>query len=237
MPDIDKVREKVQKLLNQAADRAGTPEGESFYEKAFHLMAAYGVDERDLAAPDEGDEVVHKHFDFGGSYSDMQARLLLGIAHALHCDGFYRRVYRSTRVEGAEIFGLRRHTERVKLLYSMLMPVMMAQAREVEPTEWESAVVSRRSFMTGFAAKIAERLREAEGSVAGSGTPYALALIDDAEVANQAREAFAAAQGLSVRSEESKRSLDPGAFFQGQDAGSLADLGQARVRARPALPC
>lgn len=237
MQDIDKIKEKVQKLLNQAADRAGTPEGESFYDKAFYLMAAYGFDERDLAAPDEGDEVAHKHYDFGGSYSDMQARLLMGIAHALHCDGFYRRVYRSTRVEGAEIFGLRRHVERVDLLYSMLMPVMMAQARDVEPTGWESAVVSRRSFMTGFAAKIAQRLREAEGSVAESGTAYALALIDDAGVANRARDAFADAQGLSVRSDESKRSLDPGAFFQGQDAGSITDLGQTKVRARPALPC
>ena len=92
MRDIDKIKEKVQKLLNLAADRAGTPEGDSFYEKAFALMAAYGFDERDLTAPDEGDVVAHKHYEFAGAYSDMQSRLLLAIAQALHCTGYYQGV-------------------------------------------------------------------------------------------------------------------------------------------------
>ena len=43
--DTDDLKSRVQKLLNQAADREGTPEGDTFYEKAFDLMARYGFDE------------------------------------------------------------------------------------------------------------------------------------------------------------------------------------------------
>ena len=37
------IKAKVEKLLRQAADREGTPEGDAFREKAFSLMAEYGV--------------------------------------------------------------------------------------------------------------------------------------------------------------------------------------------------
>lgn len=237
MGNTDKIKERVQKLLNQAADRAGTPEGDAFYTKAFELMAAYGFSERDLAAPDEGDEVTHKHYTFTGSYSDMQSRLLFSITNALHCTGFQQGVYHSTRIVGADIFGLRRHVERVDLLYSMLMPVMMAQARALEPNGWESAVVRRRSFMTGFAATIGQRLDSAEQTVAPAGSSYELALVDDSVRATHACDAYAAAQGIYLQSgRSSKRSFDPEAYIQGQDAGHLTDLGQTRLQSRPPLP-
>lgn len=238
MRDIDKVKEKVQKLLNLAADRAGTPEGDSFYEKAFALMAAYGFDERDLAAPDEGDEVAHKHYEFAGAYSDMQSRLLLAIAQALHCTGYYQGVPQSTRVDSADIFGLRRHMERVDLLYSMLLPAMMAGARNVEPDGWASAVVRRRSFMRGFAATVADRLERAERTVSPAGSGYELALVDDSLEAERARNAYAEAQGLYFKAGTTRRSrvFDADAYYRGQDAGSMTDLGQTRVQSRPALP-
>lgn len=236
MQNIDKIKEKVQKLLNQAADREGTPEGDSFYAKAFNLMAAYGFDERDLSRPDEGDEVTHKVYTFSKSYSDMQARLLLAIAGALHCTGYYQRVHNSTRAESATIFGLRRHMERTDMLYSLLLPVMMSGAQRLPSMRGESVVVQRRSFMTGFAARIGERLTEAEDSVARSDGGYALVLIDDSLAADAARDAFCEANGLLLGSARRNRSFDPGAFLRGQDAGSMTDLGQTKVRARPALP-
>ena len=238
MRDIEKVKEKVQKLLNLAADRSGTPEGDSFYEKAFALMAAYGFDERDLTQPDEGDQTAHKHYEFSGAYSDMQSRLLLSIAQALHCTGFYQGVPQSTRVKSADIFGSRRHMERVDLLYSMLLPVMIAEARRVESDGWASAVVRRRSFMRGFAATVAERLENAERTVTPADSPYALALVDDAVEAERARDAYAATQGLYVKVGGNRRcgTLDADAYYRGQDAGGMTDLGQTRVQSRRALP-
>lgn len=237
MRNIDKIKDKVQKLLNQAADREGTPEGDSFYAKAFRLMATYGFDERDLTSPDEGDDVIHKTFDISGRYSDMQARLLLAISAALHCVGFMTPVAYSTRAESVTLFGLRRHIERIGMLYSLLLPVMFAGAQRLQSHEaMESVVVRRRSFMTGFAAKIGERLAEAEGRVAAQDGGYGLVLIDDHRAAEAARNEYADEHGLVFGSSRRSRSFDPNAYHRGQDAGAMTDLGQPRMQARPALP-
>ncbi|AQQ14396.1 hypothetical protein CGLAU_02055 [Corynebacterium glaucum] len=237
MRDIDKIKEKVQKLLNQASDRQGTPEGDSFYAKAFDLMATYGFDQRDLAAPDDGDEVIHKTYRFAGAYTDMQSRLLFAIARALHCTGFFQGVRNSTRVEEATVFGLRRHMERVDMLYSLLAPVMITGARRLRADSWaDSTVVIRRSFMTGFAATIEHRLSQAEETIAQGDQGYALALIDDSLAADLARDAFVHEAGLYLNSRQQHRSLDADAYFRGRDAGDMTDLGQTRVNARPALP-
>lgn len=238
MRDIDKIKEKVQKLLNQAADQEGSPEGDSFYAKAFALMATYGFDERDLAQPDDGDEVMYKTYPFTGAYTDMQARLLLAIADALHCTGYYQPVYNSTRAENATVFGLRRHMERVDMLYSLLAPAMILGARRLRAASFaESVVVMRRSFMAGFSSKIGSRLAAAEDTAAASDGGYALALIDDRLAAEEFRDTLVAEWGLNIGTGgSSHRRFDVDAFFDGQRAGDMTDLGQTRVKARPALP-
>lgn len=232
----DKIKQRVQKLLNQARDQEGTPEGDVFYARAFELMAQYGYEQKDLE-DDDGGAVSHRTYEFVGAYTDMQANLLLTIAYALHCSGFSQRVYNSTRIKDAVIFGCARHLERVDMLYSLLLPVMLADAQNVRATSWgESAVVRRRSFMTGFAASIRARLQEAEKTVEEADGEYGLVLIDDFQKATAARDTFAAEQGFALGSFSSKRSFDADAFTQGHEAGQRSDIGQTRVRARPALP-
>lgn len=87
----DKIKQRVQKLLNQARDREGTPEGDVFYARAFELMAQYGYEQRDIDGP-EPSEVGQRAYEFTGSYTEMQANLLLTIAAALHCRVFSARV-------------------------------------------------------------------------------------------------------------------------------------------------
>ena len=233
-----KIKEKVQKLLNQAADREGTPEGDSFYAKAFALMAEYGFEGRDLTAPSAGDEIVRKVVKFTGAYTDMQAKLFHAIARALHCTGFITSKRNSTAVPDATIFGLRRHVERVEMLFSMLMPVMMAGAKKVRPDFYgDSTVVLRRSFMAGFAASIERRLAEAETTVADTDGGYALVLVDDKAKAKNAQEDYLAEQGLTLGSRKSRSSFNLNAYSQGGEAGKVADLGQTRVGGRLALGC
>lgn len=232
-----KLKERVQKLLNQAKDREGTPEGETFYAKAFSLMASYGFDQRDLQQPDDGDLVEHRTYTFKHTYTEMQADLLHAIAAGLHCTGFTHRVHNSTRVESATIFGLKRHLERVDMLYGMLLPVMLAGAQNVRAGSWrESTVIMRRSFMSGYAAQIRARLAEAEQEAAGESGEYALVLVDDFEQASRAREEYAADHGIFLSAHETNRSFDPGSYLRGKEAGQRSDLGQTRVGARPALP-
>lgn len=234
---MDKIRDKVQKLLNQAADRQGTAEGDSYYAKAFALMAQYGFDERDLHRDDEAGEVRHEIFEFSGAYTEMQSTLLLAIATALHCTGFAQRVRRSTRISSATVFGVGDHVERVKMLFSMLNPAMLLAAHAVTagPLDGVSTVVKRRSFMTGFAHQIAARLSSAENAVADAEEEYALVLVRDADKARAAQEEFALAHGLYFSSFHSQRAFDGVAYGRGVEAGSASDLGQTRVGPRRAL--
>ena len=136
------------------------------------------------------------------------------------------------------VFGVRRHVERIDMLFSLLNPQMAAGARRVYGDRFRgvSTVVARRSYMHGFAATVFERLNAAEESVAAEEGRYALALIDDGSKAESARDAFAEKHGLWLGSATSKRSMDVGSFHQGRSDGTGTDLGQTRVRARPALP-
>jgi len=65
---------------------------------------------------------------------------------------------------------------------------------------------------------------------------YGLVLVDDFQKATEARDNFAAEQGFLLGNYASKRSFDADAFSQGHAAGQRSDIGQTRVRARPALP-
>ena len=237
--NIDKIKERVQKLLNQAADRAGTAEGEVFYQKAFDLMAAYGFEERDLENPSSGDEVIMRTFALGGSYTDMQASLLINLCNTLHCMAYMESARRSRKVSAVTAFGLRRHLERVDMLYGVLNPQMAAGAQKISGNRalGVATVVARRSYMGGFISVIAERLQAAEGTVAAGKGEYALALMGDRDKASDAMNEFAAQQGIEFTNRSSRATVDAGAFLQGVSAGETSDLGQTRVRARPALPC
>ncbi|WP_018297763.1 DUF2786 domain-containing protein [Corynebacterium lubricantis] len=235
---MDKIKERVQKLLNQAADREGTPEGDAFYDKAFELMASYGFDERDLGTKQVGDNISRKVFAFSGAYTDMQAYLLNSLVRGLHCVAFSAGTYRSTKVKQMTVFGAERHLDRVDLLFSLLNPQMIVLAKRVRahPELGVSAVVARRSFMIGFASRVGERLRQAEKTVSDSSNGYAVALIDDAAKAEAARDAFAEEEGITLASSKSRRSMDADSYFQGVDAGNGSDIGQTRLRNRAALP-
>lgn len=237
--DIQKIKERVQKLLNQAADRAGTAEGDVFYQKAFELMAVYGFEERDLHNPSRGDEVIMRTFALGGSYTDMQASLLLQLCSALHCMAFMESARGSRTVSTVTAFGLRRHLERVDMLFGVLNPQMAAGARGISGSRATgvATVVARRSFMGGFISVVVDRLRAAEGAVAAGKGEYALVLVDDQAKAQSAMDAFAAEQGIAFTNRRSKASVDATSFLRGASAGERSDLGQTRVRARPALPC
>lgn len=222
--DQTTMKEKVRKLLNQAADQEGTPEAAVFYEKAFGLMAKHGFAERDFAGG--GDEAMKRlDHEFTGTYTDMQMNLLNVIADALHCVAVAARRPRAVGVVSGSVFGLRVHVERVELLFALLNPMMAGLCRE-------GSVTGRRSFMTGFAAEIGRRLREAEAQVGEEHRGYAVALISDRERARS----FMSAAVEGISSHRRKGRVDPDAYIQGAAAARNADLGQTRISGRRGLP-
>lgn len=234
MTNIDKIKTKVQKLINQANDRQGQPEAEAFMARAVELMAKYGFEERDLDRADAGDEIISQTIEFSGSYTDMQARLLTGIAQALHCDSFGSKRVRSTKWNSLTLFGKRRHIERVAILFPLLNAQMAAQAKDssLSGNIFTSTVTQRRSFMLGYIGTITNRLTRMENSAA-DGTEdsnrYAVALVDDAEAAKAALRDHLNKSGMSVGSDRARYRADQGAMRNGSNAANRADLGQARM--------
>lgn len=234
MTNIDKIKTKVQKLINQANDRQGQPEAEAFMARAVELMAKYGFEERDLDRADAGDEIISQTIEFSGSYTDMQARLLTGIAQALHCDSFGSKRARSTKWNSLTLFGKRRHIERVAILFPLLNAQMASQSKNpsLSGNIFTSTVTQRRSFMLGYIGTITNRLTRMENSAA-DGTEdsnrYAVALVDDAEAAKAALRDHLNKSGMSVGSDRARYRADQGAMRNGSNAANRADLGQARM--------
>ena len=240
------VREKVRKLLNQAADREGTPEGDVFRDKAFALIAHYGLDPAKLGDPtDAGAEMKVVDLDMSGAYQRQQIGLLNALARALHCEvvlwsgggrGLGRGADRGT------LIGAARHVERVQLLFGMLCPHMLAGAARLRAGDAARTARWRRSFMVGFATVVGDRLSAQERGTAqradedgeargGAGASASLVLKNDAQ---RAREEMRR-RYPHLRRTESRARLDGDAFMHGCAAAENSDLGQTRMGARRAL--
>lgn len=231
---VSSIREKVIKLLRQAADREGTPEGDTFREKAFALMAKYGVDASQLEENQTG-SAKEAVFKFSGAYTDLQFYLLNCIAGALHCICVQQSLYRRKMVPQANVFGMAHHVERVDMLFSALNPIMIAGANRYAATLWPDAVHTRRakrSWMLGFARTIADRLEiiehEHTTQYARGGQSGELVLASDFHKAQAA--AFERFPELERHVLHSTATIDPFAFVEGKDTGDMQDLGQKRMR-------
>lgn len=231
MSNIDKIKNKVQKLINQANDVAGTPEADAFMARTLDLMARYGFEQRDLSTPDDGDDVITITLELKGAYSDRQARLGGSLATALHCTPIAMGRARSTKRSELHVFGKRRHVERVKLLWTLLNPQMLAQAKDTVGELWVSTTVARRSFMDGYRDRVYQRLAEAEQQAADEDVAesYALALVDDRKQAETACQQWLEDNGYECVNRASRSQVDHRSYASGVSAANRADLNQTRV--------
>lgn len=204
MSNIDKLRDKVAKLLRQSEDVAGTPEEAVFQAKAFELMAKYGISEAAVSAAKEGldtsdlRDAIQWKVRIEGKYAAAQMQLLHNIVLALHSKSVY------TKARTGDLFmfvyAVPTHMERIQMLWSILQPQMMRLVNTVRPSYDTSKLRSRynyqthefemyrtagtgelksyrRSWIAGFGAAIGERLRTQETqalAAAEAGTALAL---------------------------------------------------------------
>lgn len=231
MNNIDRIERKIRGLLAKAKDQDGTPEGDAFRRKAFDLMARYGVDEAALGSP-EGAEVVRVEVRLPGAYTGSQASLLVHLAAALHCAT--AQVGGGVRVQSVELFGRKRHTDRVMMLWSILNPQMLAAANKAARRAGSSSSpVFKRSFMRGYIYAVYVALEEAEkGATADAGRSHEVAVISDQD---KAQEAMRAMYGGRLRSSRDGGRNDWNAVHSGSQEGSRADIGRTRVGGRAAI--
>jgi hypothetical protein len=204
MSNIDKLRDRVAKLLRQAEDVAGTPEEGVFHAKAFELMAKYGIDQASVDSAklglDTSDlrDAIQWIVKIDGKYAQAQLMLLHSLALALHS----KTVYSKSRHSGdlhMYVYGVPSHIERIQMLWNILQPQMMRLVDKVRPDfdyssskhrfnyetgQYERVRTAnagylksyRRSWIAGFASSVGDRLLEQETKALESDTSGALVL-------------------------------------------------------------
>lgn len=222
----DKALDRVRKLFAKAESVAGTPEAEILLERAYALLAKYGVDEALARSGPEGDtsEVIVLDQVISGKYQPDQVGLVASLAAAMHC-----RAVTSSRGDGTRVVhlvGVRKHVERVSLLAGALTGIMLVAAARQRPAPGVSAVSHRKSFMTGFAFEVGRRLEAAErGAVAESAdaTGAGLVLRSDSQRADAelGRRFPSAVRGA-------RRRVGTSGIDEGRRVGSSVDIGQRR---------
>lgn len=222
---ITKNRETIRRLLAQADDQAGTPEGEAFRAKALQLMGRYQISEADARQTAQVTrEAGVVTIRLRGQYLPMQLALLNNLANTMHC----RAIQIGRGV--AEVFGVEQHREDVAMLFGYLNTHMILHAASARPdrTVRHSGElrVYRRSWMSGFIKEVCTRIAQAQNQAAQEarqqGSSQALVVLrSDADLADRKmRETYP-----HMRVQTSRRQSNHSAEQRGRAAGRRVDLG------------
>lgn len=235
-PKLDVIR----KLLAKAEGTDNPVEAETYTNKAFALMAQYGIDEALLEAKSQTNETPGvKEFTVGGSYTIEKAHLIAWLADALRCKAVtHMRTAKSAYK--VTVVGFQFDLDRVELLYTSLLLQATAQLVHVRPADnpwsWDgpskqAIAAHRRSWLHGFSAAVYKRVKAAERVAAEQTAPetsgdtsVALVLVDrSARVERHYEELFP-----SLRNAK-RRSYSGNGYRDGAAAGEKADIGGKRV--------
>ncbi len=165
--DRTEIIELIGNLLAKAESQSGTPEGDLFEERAFQLLAKYGIDHSQIrSGHTSADSVAREDYPINGDYVHQQIMLVARIASALHCSAAYW-LHSQTSATVA-IYGAPRHLERVRLLYAPLRSRMFGQAAHApQPVSSDHPLRDHRiGWMQGFSLGVKTRLQAAETAAA-----------------------------------------------------------------------
>lgn len=154
--------ETVRKLLAKAERALTEAEAETYNAKARELMARHGIDAALLAAAGEQtDNMDVRQVTIEGAYSMEKSRLIGWIAAAMGCKWTYN--HRGRKVNYVTLFGFQSDLERAELVYTSLLLQATSLLVHQRPFRWDESVAAyRRSWFTGFANEVANRVRLAE---------------------------------------------------------------------------
>ena len=226
-----KIQARIRALLNQAKDQQDTPEGQAFERKAYELLAKYGLTEFDLGDTQEDlQQMVSCDYHVQGKYPREKQLLLASIGRSLGC--YAARERGTTRILLA---GTKRNVERTLFLYEMLVLQAASESMKLKGDEYNTTQQVRHSFWVGYAARIEERLQQAESDIHEELRRTSTALVPVNEFAQAERHFRDANANLRVTSSRSRSKFNARGHVGGRDAADRADLGQTRVQNRKEL--
>ncbi len=157
-----RILERVRRLLAKAESTTFEAEAETFTAGAQSLMARYSIDAALLAAsgPDaKGEEPAACRVGIENPYESQKVMLLGGIARANRCRSVW-----SKGLGHVTLVGHREDRLAVETLFTSLLlqatAAVAQQGRRTDRRGRSRTAAFRRSFLTAFAVRIAERLEE-----------------------------------------------------------------------------
>lgn len=234
-PESSLVR-RVQKLLDKAASTANPHEADAFARKAAELVAEHRIDpdrlsERGAAA---GDQLVLRDIALGrGAYVRARLSLLTAVAEANDVKVVFRSTAGGTV---AHVAGFASDVNVVEMMYNSLHSQASAHMATIRRGSGAATQRFRRSFLFGYADRIAQILADAR---AASEANLAPASTSSTSLALRARadrvDQFAAESFGRVRTARAPSAAQANAWDAGATAANRADVGRSRVGGRRAL--
>ena len=238
--DLDqKVLTRIRALLAKAESTTFPEEAEALTAKAQELITRHAVDDVLLSAGRRADAPIGRRIPLDDPYAETKSMLLGVVATANRCRAVYM-----VELATSTVFGYPSDLRAVDLLFTSLL--VQATSAMVAAGEGQTAGSHargrgfRRSFLTAYAVRVGERLREASEATeadadAHSGGALLPVLVSRQEAVDEALDA--AFPHTTVRR---SRSYDAHGWHAGTSAADRASLGGADRSvpsgARGALP-
>ena len=229
----DRVLRRIRGLLTKAESTEFPDEAEALTAKAQELMTRYAVDAALLEAerpPAGGPGIDTRRVHVRDPYVRAKMQLLAAVAGA----NDVRLVWYSN-LGIANLIGVRADVAAVELLFtSLLLQVAQALSAAERPLGRSAGSRSfRRSFLLGYAHRIAERLETARRrATAEAAAEHHVDLLPVLRSRHAAVEQRVAELFPRVRTTRSRASVDAGGWYAGQEAAERADVGQRRSSLR-----
>lgn len=227
---------RVRKLMDKAAATSNSHEADAFARKAAELIARHRLDP-DRIATGEHDELGLRQIPLGrGAYVRARLALLAAVVSAHDAELVFGSTPDGTT---AYVAGFASDLDVIAVMYHSLHAqacTQMASQRRGTPAATQRY---RRSFLFGYADRLAELLAESQRAAESKATPSPgddAGELAPALLARRRRvEAFAAERFGRVRSARAPGAAQQGPWVAGAAAAEQADVGRARLAGRRAL--
>ncbi|GGO62996.1 DUF2786 domain-containing protein [Nonomuraea cavernae] len=221
----EKTLDRIRKYL-AVAEHPGTgaEEAETFRERAYKLMATYGIERAHLAAAGQiTDELASFPLVVDKTHQAERILLLTAITSAKQCRVLQWKLNGKTYLM---VSGYQSDLEAVQMLYASLSLQMIKEVAHVTPAGRKSLVTARKSFMAGFASRVGEKLRAANKA----------ATVEAAHVEGRSTDVVLRDRQAAVNDYfnrmtpntgtiKARKVGDTDAYYAGREAGDRADLG------------
>ncbi len=226
---------RVRKLMDKAAATSNVHEADAFSRKAAELVARHRIDPDALVEASGADLAVRELFLGRGAYVRGRLALLMAVAEAHDS-----RVVFSATPTGtiAYVAGRVGDLDVIEVMYTSLHAQAASQMSAVRRSTSAATQRYRRSFLFGYADRVAESFDEvrhaaeaAAPPVAGDGSQRSLARLARASEVD----AFVAQKFGRVRTARSAAGAEVTGWSAGSEAAAQVDLGRQRLRGRRSL--